>query len=162
MLSVCQDTVKKVIRTTRAVDFALPPSIIRVISTGEIPRWISWIDRLTSRPEQLETRRKLRWPIATAVRLLCLLSIVAVIGLSIPRLVESAMPAGPRRLTFIANAVPPSDRQQSVSVEVYIPKGAALRARNTVLVALHGVGSNGADFARPLVDLAEAALAAAS
>jgi len=110
---------------------------------------------LTSRPERVETRWISRWPIVAAARLLLLLSIVFLVALLMQPTAGSALPAGSRHFTFIATAVPPSDRQQTIPVEVYIPKGASARGRNTVLVALHGVGGNGAEFASPLVPLAE-------
>ncbi len=103
----------------------------------------------------METRRIFRWPLLAA-RLLLILAIVVLVGLAIQPAVGAAMPAGPRHFTFIAQAVAPSARQQSIPVEVYIPKGVSAETRSTVLVALHGVGANGADFASPLVSQAEA------
>jgi len=70
--------------------------------------------------------------------------------------VGSAAPTGPRHFTFVAHAVAPSDKQQTIPVDVYIPRSASTSGENTVLVALHGIGGNGGEFAGPLIDLAEA------
>lgn len=111
--------------------------------------------QLARQSEHAQSKPFSRRPLLVAGRLLLLLILVTTLALSVRASVESASISAPRHVSFVANVPGPSEKQASVPVDVYVPKGASAGGPLTVLIALHGAGGNGKDFASPLVSLAE-------